>query len=47
MLHAGLDLSRKRRDVCLLTEAGELIDHIAAPPDAPCRDLQSRRTLEP
>jgi transposase len=34
MLHAGLDLSRHRLDVCLLTEHGELIDHIAAPPDA-------------
>src|SRR5215210_3923948 len=33
MLHAGLDLSRNRLDVCLLTEHGELIDHIAAPPD--------------
>jgi len=33
MLHAGLDLSRKRLDVCLLTEHGELIDHITAPPD--------------
>jgi hypothetical protein len=28
MLHAGLDLSRKRLDVCLLTEHGELIDHV-------------------
>jgi transposase len=34
MLHAGLDLSRHRLDVCLLTEHGELIDHITAPPDA-------------
>src|SRR5215213_4430689 len=33
MLHAGLDLSRKRLDVCLLTEHGELIDHVTAPPD--------------
>jgi transposase len=33
MLHAGLDLSRRRLDVCLLTEHGELIDHITAPPD--------------
>jgi transposase len=33
MLHAGLDLSRNRLDVCLLTEHGELIGHIAAPPD--------------
>jgi transposase len=34
MLHAGLDLSRRRLDVCLLTDHGELIDHITAPPDA-------------
>jgi hypothetical protein len=34
MWHAGLDLSRTRLDVCLLTEHGEPIDHIAAPPDA-------------
>jgi hypothetical protein len=34
MLHAGLDLSRKRLDVCLIADTGELIDHIAAPPDA-------------
>jgi hypothetical protein len=34
MLRAGLDLSRRRVDVCLLTEHGELIDHITAPPDA-------------
>jgi transposase len=33
MLHAGLDLSRNRLDVCLLTGHGELIDHITAPPD--------------
>jgi transposase len=29
-----LDLSRRRLDVCLLTEQGELIDHLVAPPDA-------------
>src|SRR5215212_7535359 len=34
MLHAGLDLSRRRLDVCLLDEAGELVEHAAAPPDA-------------
>ena len=26
MLHAGLDLSRKRLDVCLLSEHGELVE---------------------
>jgi transposase len=33
-LHAGLDLSRKRLDVCLLSDQGELVAEIAAPPDA-------------
>jgi transposase len=34
MLHAGLDLSRKRLDVCLLSEYGELVEEFSAPPDA-------------
>ena len=34
MLHAGLDLSRKRLDVCLLSEQGELIDELATFPDS-------------
>jgi hypothetical protein len=29
----GLDLSRKRTDVCLLTAHGGLIDHVTAPSD--------------
>ena len=33
MLHVGLDLSRKRVDVCLLSEQGELIDQFAVPAD--------------
>ena len=33
MLHAGLDLSRKRLDVCLLSEHGELVE-FSAHPDA-------------
>lgn len=33
MLHAGLDLSRKRLDYCLLTEDGERLEAGAAPPD--------------
>ena len=33
MLHAGLDLSRRRLDVCLLSEHGELVAHTAAPLD--------------
>ena len=34
MLHAGLDLSRRRLDVCLLDDAGELVVETAAAPDA-------------
>jgi hypothetical protein len=34
MLHAGLDLSRKKLDICLLSESGECVDQLAAPPDA-------------
>jgi transposase len=33
MLHAGLDLSRKRLDVCLLDEAGEVVRRCSAFPD--------------
>ena len=31
MLHVGLDLSRKRLDVCLLSEQGELVGESAVP----------------
>jgi transposase len=34
MLHAGLDLSRKRLDVCLLCDQGELLDERPVAPDA-------------
>jgi transposase len=34
MLHAGLDLSRKKIDVCVLSPAGEIVDEWASPPDA-------------
>jgi transposase len=34
MLHAGLDLSRKRLDYCLLAESGEHVEVGATPPDA-------------
>ena len=33
MLHAGLDLSRKRLDYCLLNESGERVEVGASPPD--------------
>jgi hypothetical protein len=29
MLHAGLDLSRKKLDVCLLSDEGEHLDQLA------------------
>src|SRR5919112_535928 len=31
MLHAGLDLSRRKLDVCLLSDRGEHLDQIAVP----------------
>jgi transposase len=34
MLHAGLDLSRRKVDVCLLNEDGEHLNQLAVPPDA-------------
>src|SRR5215216_5794873 len=40
MLHAGLDLSRKKVDVCLLSEGGERLDQLAVAPD-----VDSLRTL--
>ncbi|MBV9941918.1 MAG: IS110 family transposase [Solirubrobacterales bacterium] len=33
MLHVGLDLGRKRVEVCLISDQGELIDRFAASPD--------------
>ncbi len=40
MLHAGLDLSRKKADVCLLSDEGEHLDQLAVSPD-----VDSLRTL--
>jgi transposase len=34
MLHAGLDLSRARLDVCFVDDGGEVVGRTAAPPDA-------------
>ena len=31
MLHVGLDLSRKRVDVCSISGEGELVEHFRAP----------------
>ena len=45
MLHAGLDLSRRRLDYHLLSQAGERIDSGACPPDADgLRTLAGRLT---
>jgi len=34
MVHAGLDLSRRRLDVCLMSECGEVVGELAVAPDA-------------
>jgi hypothetical protein len=34
VLHAGLDLSRRKIDVCLLWAAGQVVEEFASPPDA-------------
>jgi transposase len=46
MLHAGLDLSRRKVDVCLLSAAGEVVDEWASPPDADgLRGLAARASM--
>jgi hypothetical protein len=34
MLDAGLERSRQKIDVCLLGQAGEIVDEWVSPPDA-------------
>jgi transposase len=46
MLHAGLDLSRKKLDVCLLSDEGDHLDQLAVPPDAPSLRRLARRIEE-
>jgi transposase len=46
MLHAGLDLSRRKLDVCLLSEAGEHLDQLAVPPDVDSLRTLARRIEE-
>ena len=46
MLQAGLDLSRKKIDICLLSESGEHVDQLAAPPDADSLRRFARRIDE-
>jgi transposase len=46
MLHAGLDLSRRKIDVCLLSERGEHLDQLVAPPDVEALRRLARRIDE-
>jgi hypothetical protein len=46
MLHAGLDLSRGKLDVCLLSDQGEHLDQLVAPPDADGLRRLARRIEE-
>src|SRR5215203_1124650 len=46
MLHAGLDLSRKKLDVCLLSEQGEHLDQLGVPPDVDSLRRLARRIDE-
>jgi transposase len=46
MLHAGLDLSRKKLDVCLLSEEGGHLDQLSVPPDVDSLRKLARRIDE-
>lgn len=46
MLHAGLDLSRRKLDVCLLSDRGEHLDQLAVAPDADSLRTLARRIAE-
>ena len=46
MLHAGLDLSRKKLDVCLLGDDGEHLDQLAVAPDVDSLKRFARRIDE-
>jgi transposase len=46
MLHAGLDLSRRKLDVCLLSGRGEHLDQLAIPPDVDSLRRLARRIDE-
>jgi transposase len=46
MLHAGLDLSRRKVDVCLLSEQGEHLDQLASPPDGDALRTLAQRIEE-
>jgi transposase len=46
MLHAGLDLSRRKVDVCLLSDQGERLGQLVSPPDADALRSLARRIGE-
>ena len=46
MLHAGFDLSRRKLDVCLLSDEGEHLDQLAVPPDVDSLRTLARRIEE-
>ena len=46
MLHAGLDLSRRKLDVCLLSDHGEHLDQLVVPPDVESLRRLARRIDE-
>ena len=46
MLHAGLELSRRKVDVCLLSDEGEHLDQLAVPPDVDSLKTLARRIEE-
>jgi len=43
MMHAGLDLSRKKLEICLLSEEGEHLDQLAVAPDVDSLTTLARR----
>jgi hypothetical protein len=46
MLHAGLDLSRRRLDVCLLSDEGDYLDQLVSSPDVDALRTLARRIDE-
>ena len=47
MLHAGLDLSRRKLDICLLSDQGEHLDQLVVPPDVDSLKTLAGRIEEP
>ena len=46
MLHAGLDLSRRKLDICLLSDRGGHLDQLVSPPDVDALRTLARRIDE-